>query len=130
MNGKTKPSENLANRILRFLEETTNESPVVAIYERFKHYYHGTVWKTIEALVDAKRIKFVQPVAADIERNRRMAEEKIRPKIFISGLRVRMPKRETVYIPPGIYGVGIMEIMFPPDKFRVIVTDDKKKWNA
>ena len=39
-------------------------------------------------------------------------------------------KRQTVYIPPGIYGVGMMEILFPPDKFRVVVTDDKKKWNA
>jgi hypothetical protein len=39
-------------------------------------------------------------------------------------------KRKIVYLPPGIYPVTITEMMFPSRKFRIIITDDEKKWTV
>lgn len=36
-------------------------------------------------------------------------------------------KRRTVYLPPGIYGMNMLFLMYPPDKFKVIIRKPRKK---
>ncbi len=35
--------------------------------------------------------------------------------------------RKIVYLPPGIYGVTMLELMYPSSEFRIIVRDLPKK---
>ena len=33
---------------------------------------------------------------------------------------------KTVYLPPGIYPMTILGFMYPPDKYRIVITKDGK----
>jgi hypothetical protein len=37
------------------------------------------------------------------------------------------PRRKTVYLPPGIYGAGMMEVLFPSSEYRVIIKENLTK---
>ena len=93
----------LGNKILHLLEANGNQLGTMDIRRCFKTYLKETVTATIKALVEAERI------------------------YWVGLLNVRMPKRKTIYMPPGIYPVTILEMMYPSRKYRIVITPDGKK---
>jgi hypothetical protein len=127
----SKPSEKLGNKIIHLLEANGNEMDVFEIIKHFKKYSAGTVFVTVQAMVDAQRMRYTTKpdIKKGLKALRWLANTGMPlPKhLQITPTRVRMPKRKTVYMSPGIYPITILEELYPSRKYRIVITKDGKK---